>query len=165
VRDQFCFMCFTGLRFSELQNLRKEDVGEEDIVVRKKTGKLRRIPLNRQARAILEFYENRFYLNHAAFPAISPITLNKYLRVVGREAGLDRPVPGKEFTGGKVPLYERLAAGFAVHTFIANAVYMEIPPEIISGFTGVGNDSRVLRIKMDLARKEMSKFDRFPLEK
>ena len=28
VRDMFCFMCFTGMRFSELQSLRKEDVGE-----------------------------------------------------------------------------------------------------------------------------------------
>jgi integrase len=163
-RDLFCFMCFTGLRFSELQNLRKEDV-EEEIVVRKKAGKMRRIPLNKKAREILGFYENRYYLNHAAFPAISLITLNKYLRVVGREAGLDRPVPGKELTGTKIPLYERLTAGIAVHTFIANAVDMEIPPEIISGFTGVGNDSRVRRIKMDLARKEMNKFDQFPLEK
>ena len=27
-KDLFCFMCFTGMRFSELQSLKKEDVGD-----------------------------------------------------------------------------------------------------------------------------------------
>jgi len=39
VRDIFCFMCFSGVRFSELQALKKEDVGEEEIIVRKNKGK------------------------------------------------------------------------------------------------------------------------------
>jgi len=36
---------------------------------------------------------------------------------------------------------------------------MEVPPEVIAGFTGVQNDSRLRRIKADLAVREMSKFN------
>ena len=159
VRDLFCFMCFTGLRYSELQDLRKEDVGEKEVVIRNSKGKLRRIPLTTQARQIHRIYENKYYLNNTAFPSMSIITMNKYLGMLGKEVGLNRLVMPADGSDEKVPLFERLTAGIAVHTFIANAIELDIPVEVISGFTGVQKDSRVRRIKMDLARKEMSKFD------
>jgi hypothetical protein len=46
-----------------------------------------------------------------------------------------------------------------VNTFIANALELDVPAEIISGFTGVQSDSRVRRIKSELAKSEMKKFD------
>jgi hypothetical protein len=52
-----------------------------------------------------------------------------------------------------------LTTGIAVNTFIKNAIEMEVPAEIISGFTGVQKDSRVRRIKSDLAIEEMKKFN------
>jgi integrase len=159
VRDLFCFMCFSGLRYSELQALRKEDVGEKEVVIRNSKGKPRRIPLNTHARKIHRIYENKYYLNNTAFPTMSIITMNKYLRMLGKEAGLNRMVMSEDGSYERVPLFELLTAGMAVHTFIANAIELEIPFEVISGFTGVQNDGRVRRIKMDLARKEISKFD------
>lgn len=159
IRDLFSFMCFTGLRYSDLQSLKKEDMGEEEIVIRKSKGSIRRIPLNMRARQILQVYESRYYLNNTAFPPMSIITMNKYLRMLGKEIGLDRMVLPADGSNEKVPLYERLTAGIAVHTFIANAIELEIPVEVISGFTGVQNDSRVRRIKMELARKEVNKFN------
>ena len=59
----------------------------------------------------------------------------------------------------RVPLHTCLSAGMAVNTFIANALELNVPAEIISGFTGVQNDSRVRSIKSELARSEMNKFD------
>ena len=160
VRDLFCFMCFSGVRFSELQVLTKQDVGGEEVIIRKKNGKFRRLPLNKYAREIHRKYENKYYLNNTAFPTMSIITMNKYLRTIGKASGLNRevfPVGGDD---ARIPLHERLTAGIAVNTFVANALELKVPVEIISSFTGVQNDSRVRRIKRDLAREEIKKFDR-----
>ena len=159
VRDLFCFMCFAGVRFSDLQRLQKEDLKEGEIVVRRRGGGARIIPMNEHALQIRQKYENKYYLNNTAFPSMSIITMNKYLRLIGKDIGLSRMIysarPGEE----GLPLYSCLTAGIAVNTFIKNAIEMEIPVEIISRFTGVQNDSRVRRFKSDLAIEEMRKFD------
>jgi len=159
VRDIFCFMCFSGVRFSELQALKKEDVVEEEIIVRKNSGKLRRLPLNKYSRGIYQAYTNKYYLNNKAFPPISIITMNKYLRLIGKKVGLNREILGNSAEDIKLPLYERLTAGIAVNTFIANALELKVSAEVISSFTGVRYDSRVRRIMADLAREEMEKID------
>jgi integrase len=159
VRDLFCFTCYTGLRYSELQSLKKEDVGREEITVRRLNRRVRRIPLNKLARDIHRHYENRYYMNNTAFPTMSIITFNKYLRLLGQEVGLNRMVESDELWAEKVPLYERLTAGTATYTFIYNALELEIPAAVISGFTGVHNDSRVRNIKANLAKSEIGKFD------
>jgi integrase len=152
-------MCFTGVRFSELQRLNKEDLKEGELVVRKPGGGVRVIPLNKYALLIHKSYENKYYLNNTAFPSMSIITMNKYLRLMGKDLGLSRLIYSGTAGEGGLPLYSRLTAGIAVNTFIKNAIEMEVPVEIISRFTGVQNDSRVRRIKSDLAIEEMKKFD------
>lgn len=160
VRDLFCFMCFAGVRFSELQQLKKEDVSSTEVIIKRPKGGLRRVPLNKYAREIYLEYEDKYYLNNTAFPGMSIITMNKYLRIMARETGLSRKVRCRGVEGDRVPLYNCLSAGMAVNTFIANALELDVPAEIISGFTGVQNDSRVRRIKLDMAAKEIKKFDR-----
>ena len=158
-RDLFCFMCFAGIRYSELQRLKKEDLKEGEIKVRKPGARVRIVPMNKYALQIHRKYENRYYLNNTAFPSMSLITMNKYLRIIGKEVGLSRIVyPAKLWEEG-LPLYRNLTAGTAVNTFIRNAIELEVPVEIISGFTGIQNDSRIRRIKTDHANKEMKKFD------
>lgn len=158
-RDLFCFMCFAGIRYSEIQALKKEDLKADEVLVRKSGSGLRIIPLNKYASAIFQKYENKYYLNGTAFPSISLITMNKYLRIMGKEIGLTRIIPSDSAGADKQPLYRRLTAGIAVNTFIRNALEMEVPSEVIAGFTGVQNDSRVRRIKSDLAKREMQKFN------
>lgn len=167
VRDLFCFMCLSGLRFTEIVSLRKEDVSDQEIMVRNSRGRVRKIPMNRYTREIYRRYENRYYLDNTAFPTMSIITFNKYLRIIGKEAGLGRETEAADRPGNRgveirspVPLHERLAAGIAVNTFIANALELEIPLEVISTFTGVNQDSRIRQIRADLAREEMGKFDK-----
>jgi integrase len=159
VRDLFCFMCFAGLRFSELQRLQKEDLKEGGIVVRGQLGGVRVIPMNTYALQICQKYENKYYLNNTAFPSMSIITMNKYLRLMGKDLGLNRMIYTAIAGEEGLPLYRRLTAGTAVNTFIKNAIEMEVPVEIISRFTGVQNDSRVRRFKSDLAIEEMKKFN------
>lgn len=159
VRDMFCFMCFTGLRFSELQRLSREDVGEREVVVRKKPGKTRRFPLGEEGQALLRKYANKYYLHNTAFPAVSIITFNKYLRMAGKRAGLERIISLPRSEGEGIPLYDRLTAGIAVHTFIANAIELHTPAAIIAGFTGVRNDARVRWISGEMARQSLTSGD------
>ena len=158
-RDLFCFMCFTGLRFSELQLLKKEDLTASEVIVRAKTGRLRRVPLNKYGKDIYLSYENKYFRNNTAFPSISLVTMNKYLRELGKRAGLKRDVSLYRDGDQRVALFTCLTAGIAVNTFIVNAIELEIPAEYIAEFTGVRNDSRVRKIKMDLAGMEIQKFD------
>ena len=158
-RDLFCFMCFTGVKFSELQRLKKEDIRAGEVIIRKESGRLRRLPLNKYGRELYEAYRNKYYLNNTAFPTMSIITMNKYLRKLGEEVGLNRMVPAASEGDERVALYMRLTAGIAVHTFISNALELDVPAEIIAEFTGVQSDSRVRRIKQDLAENEIRKFD------
>jgi len=158
-RDLFSFMCFSGLRFTELQRLKKEDINADEVLVRKNGKRVRRIPLNKYGREIYRSYENKYYLNNAAFPSMSIMTMNKYLKMMGKEAGLNRLVPSYSGGGERVALFTRLTSGLAVNTFVANAVELEVPAEIIAVFTGVRHDSRVHRIKMNLAEGEIQKFD------
>jgi len=159
VRDLFCFMCFTGVRFSELQRINKEDLKEGELIVRKPGGGVRVIPLNKYASQISQNYTNKYYLNNTAFPSMSIITMNKYLRLMGKEIELRRMIYSATSGEEGLPLYNCLTAGIAVNTFIKNAIEMEVPVEIISRFTGIQNDSRVRRIKSDLAIEEMKKFN------
>jgi len=159
-RDLFCFSCFTGVRFSELQRLRKEDVGLDEIVIRKKGDNFRKLPSNKYSRGIYQAYENKYYRDNAAFPVMSIVTLNKYLRIIGKEAGLTRGIFSAADKVLSVPLYERLTAGIAVNTFIANALELDIPVEVISNFTGIRQDRRISRIKAELVKEEIKKFDR-----
>ena len=152
-------MCFSGLRFSELQRLKREDISAEEVLIRKTGKRVRRIPLNKYGREIYRSYENKYYLDNAVFPSMSIMTMNKYLKMIGKEAGLNRSVPSAGSDGKRVALFTRLTAGLAVNTFVANAVELEVPAELIAVFTGVRYDSRVHRIKMDLAEGEIQKFD------
>ena len=158
VRDLFCFMCFTGIRYSELIRLRKEDVDQGEVRIAKPGGGIRVVPMNNLAMEIHQRYENKYYVNNSAFPVLSVVTMNKYLRSIGQDIGLKRLVYNDVSEPGE-PLYQRLTAGIAVSTFIRNAMELEIPIEVISGITGIQKDSRVRRIHADLAREEMKKYD------
>lgn len=146
-RDLFCLMCFTGIRFSELSQIAKEDVSTHEILIRKKGGKTRKVPLNNQAADLVSVYENRYFLNNRAFPQMSLITFNKYLRILTREAGVARDHD------------ESPTAGWAVNTFIANALSLDVHPDLIPGFTGVKQDSRITRIRNELLRNEVEKLN------
>ena len=157
VRDLFCFMSFTGLKFSELQSLKKSNMGDNEMYIPRENHNPRRVLLNAPAREIHSLYKNKYFLNNTAFPSMSIITMNKYLKILALEAGLGRLVDSSK--GDPVPLYTRLTAGMGVNTFLANAIRLDIPLEVISGFTGVQKDSRFRHIRMELEKVQLAKFD------
>lgn len=83
VRDVFLFGCETGLRYSDITQLKKEDIHENLIIIlTQKTRDRLRIPLSSLAKTILDRYEGK-YLN--ALPAISNQKMNLYLKELGEE--------------------------------------------------------------------------------
>lgn len=159
VRDLFCLICFTGLRFEELRRLRKDDISSVFLSVRKGNGNIRQIPLNSQAAAILEKYEHRYYRDNTALPPASVVTVNKYIRTIAKELKMYREVPDRDDQSKMVPLWEVLTAGAGVQTFIMHALRLKIPAEVISSFTGVSSDGRIKLMEQEMAMKQIKKFN------
>jgi len=161
-RDIFCFICFTGLRFSEIQELKKEHILNDKILVSKHFAKTRIVPLNKYSREIVSKYENKYYRNNTALPVMSLVSLNKYIKIIAHEAGLNNKVQHYNRTLKKSELLPKssiITAGTASLTFIMNALKLDIPAEIISSYTGVSNDRRIKILKQQMANKEMDKFN------
>ena len=81
VRDVFCFQCFTSLRYSDVYNLKKNDIKEDYIeVVTQKTQNNLLIDLNDYSRSILEKYSTIKIPGNRALPVISNQKMNDYLK-------------------------------------------------------------------------------------
>lgn len=77
VRDVFCFACVTGLRYSDLHQLKREHIKEDEIRLNvKKTKEQIVIPLNNYAKAILKKYSGQY----KPLPVISNQKCNDYLK-------------------------------------------------------------------------------------
>ena len=89
VRDIFIFSCTTGLRFSDLSNLKREHI--RDGAIKKtaiKTTQKLDVPLNAISEAILDKYSEQ----HKPLPIISSQKLNAYIKELGELAGIDTPI-------------------------------------------------------------------------
>lgn len=96
VRDVFCFSCVTGLRYSDLQQLKREHIKEEEISLTvRKTREPLVIPLNAYSRFILKKYE-KYY---RPLPVISNQKTNEYVKELCKLAGIDDPVEIVRFRG------------------------------------------------------------------
>lgn len=84
IRDCFVFQCYTGLSYSDMAELTKENI-EDDVIVgrRKKTDVQFVVPLLPIAKEILEKYEYQL-------PIISNQKYNQYLKVLGDASGLNK---------------------------------------------------------------------------
>lgn len=123
VRDVFCFGCFTGLRFSDIKNLRRENVHGDMLIFRViKTNERNTVPLNKYSKEILERHagEGDFCL-----PVISEQKTNDYLKEALRFAEIDRKVQINHFQGAKritesFPLHEIVTFHISKKTFMTN---------------------------------------------
>jgi integrase len=176
VRDVFCFLCFTSLRYSDVFKLKRSDVKEDHIkVVTKKTVDGLKIDLNKYSRAILDKYRDTVFPDDRALPVISNVKMNDYLKEMAGIAGFDEPTREVYFIGNARhedvrPKYEMLTTHCGRRTFIVNSLYLGIPAEVVMSWTGHSDyDSMRPYIKIvdELKRDSMKKFDekfnpRFP---
>ena len=98
VRDLFCFSCATGLRFSDLQQLRHEHLKNDSFEIRAiKTDHKTNVPLNPYSRAILKKYEGEV----RPLPKISNQKANEHLAEIMKFAGIDTPTEIVRYYGSK----------------------------------------------------------------
>ncbi|MBV5316059.1 MAG: site-specific integrase [Prolixibacteraceae bacterium] len=164
VRDLFCFGCFTGLRFSDIINLKQENISRDTIQIETiKTKGKTTIPLNQYSRIIYEKYKSDE--TFSLFHSISNQKMNTYLKELGRLAGLNEPVQIVRYLGSKrieksVKKYEVLTSHVARKTFITNAMIRGMSTEVIMDITthtSYKSFQRYFKIVDDHKRNQMDK--------
>lgn len=168
VRDVFLFQCFTGLRYSDMKNLKRIDVKEKHIEVTAiKTSDSLIIELNKHSRAILDKYKDYDFPNNGALPVISNQRMNDYLKELMQLAEIDEPIRETYYIGNKrfdtvSPKYELIGSHAGRRTFICTALSLGISPQVVMKWTG-HNDYKSMKPYIDIADEikmnAMGKFD------
>ena len=156
VRDVFLFQCFTGLRYSDVFNLRRSDIkGDHIEVTTVKTSDSLIIELNDHSKAILEKYKDVKFENDKALPVITNQKMNDYLKEVAELAEINEPVRQTYYKGNEridevTPKYALLGTHAGRRTFICNALALGIPPQVVMKWTG-HSDYKAMKPYIDIA--------------
>lgn len=135
-RDLFVVGCLTGLRFSDFSIIKPEDVRQGMLY--KKQGKSDHwvvIPLRNEA--------NNIIMNHfkSGFPKISNAKFNKYIKEVGKLAGLNTPIKFSHKKCNKdavvvKPKYAWITSHTCRRSFCTNEFLANTPTELIMKISG-----------------------------
>ncbi|KAA9338802.1 site-specific integrase [Adhaeribacter soli] len=142
VRDVFCFACFTGLRFSDVDNLKWEAIKKDHIKVlpvktRHRDSKAINIPLNSFAQEILARYKGK----DKPLPVISSQKSNEYLKEIGQLLEFKDPVKVLKHVGSStkeeyVEKWQILTFHVARKTFITTSLILGMPERVVREFSG-----------------------------
>lgn len=142
VRDVFLFQCYTGLRYSDVYNLKRSDIKENCIeITTQKTADSLTIEFNNYSRAIIDRYKDIYFENGKALPVISNQKMNDYLKELGEMVGINESVRETYYKGSEridevVPKYALLGTHAGRRTFICNALALGIPAQVVMKWTG-----------------------------
>lgn len=112
VKDVFLFTCYTGLRYSDVENLKKIDVYDNHFeITTVKTNDTLIIELNNFSKFILEKYKDYQDEKGRALPVISNQKMNEYLKL----ASIDDIIRETYYKGNKrfdiaLPKYKLLSS-------------------------------------------------------
>ena len=144
VRDIFLVCCYTGVRFSEYKNLKKENIelginGKSINYYSKKTKKYVHTICNDITFDLLKKY--RFNLPH-----ISGQKYNEYIKEVCELAGIDIIITVHTYKSGKAIKYEKqkfklIASHTARRSFVTNLYKKNVPTNQIMVATGHTKES------------------------
>lgn len=138
VRDVFCFSCATGLRYSDVKQLRREHVrGDVIKLTIAKTGQVQEVPLNAYSAAILEKYKG----SQKVLPIGSNQPLNRYLKELGQLAGIDTPIEIVRFKGVErvvtmYPKFDLISMHTGRKTFTTLSLEMGMAAQEVMAITG-----------------------------
>ena len=138
VRDIFCFACTTGLRYSDLAQLKPEHIKNDTItLVVQKTKEELSIPLSGYSKAILAKYKD----GQKPLPIISNQKLNDYLKELCELAGINEPIEIVRFRGSNreaitYPKYELIGVHTGRKTFATLSLEKGMNAEEVMTITG-----------------------------
>lgn len=156
VRDVFCFCCFTGLRYSDVANLKRSDVFEDYIsITTVKTADSLKIELNDYSSEILKKYEREVFSGGLVLPVISNQKMNEAIKELGELCGIDKPVTVTYYKGNErfeevFPKYSLMGTHTGRRTFICNALMLGISPQVVMKWTG-HSDYKAMKPYIDVA--------------
>lgn len=137
-RNIFVFACATGLRYSDMAQLKREHIKDNVITLTvKKTKTELTIPLNSISASILDKYKD---LNKP-LPMISNQNLNISIKDLCKEAGIDQPIEIVRFHGKKrvvntYPKYELIHFHTARKTFVTLSLEKGMSAEEVMEISG-----------------------------
>ena len=164
----FVFCCFTGLRYSDVYNLRRSDVkGDHIEVTTVKTADTLSIDLNDVARGILDKYKEEPFPGDKVLPVISNQKMNDYLKELCELAGFNEPIRVTTYRGAEridtvYPKYALIGTHQGRKSFICNALAAGIPVNVVMKWTG-HSDYKAMKPYIDVAdtikAREMNKMN------
>ncbi len=159
VRDVFCFSCFTGLRFSDLVSLRRDDIQDGYIIKNIiKTRERIRIPITEQANLILDKYRD---LISGPLPIISGQKYNDYIKECCKEAMLDKHTTiskhiGNSRVSSTHPKWELVTSHVGRKTFTTLSLVLGMSETSVKQITGHKKDSNFRKyVNFTDARKKI----------
>lgn len=169
IRDIYCFGCFTGLRYSDIRQLKQSNIYRDYIKINivKTKSVDQKIPLNKYSREILGKYKDTIY---RPLPIISNQKFNDYIKECCRVAKIDTPITITRYIGQKridktIPKYELITSHTARKTFVTNSLVLGMKEMVVRNITGHKNESsfrRYVEIAEDFKQKEMENtWDKF----
>jgi integrase len=170
VRDVFCFSCASGLRISDMQQLKREHIKHDEINLNvKKTKTELTIPLNSITSAILEKYKDHY----KPLPLISSQKLNTYIKELCKKAKINEPIEIVRFRGSKretntFPKYELIHLHTGRKTFCTLSLEKGMSAEqvmSISGHTDYKSFKRYVDVTEKLKKVVMLKAWGAPVSK
>lgn len=138
VRDVFCFSCVTGLRYSDLEQLRRIHIHDDEIRINvKKTEENLTVPLNDYAKAILAKYKDM----QQPLPVLSNAKMNEYLKELCENAEIKEPVEIVRFRGSVrevnvYPKYKLISVHVGRKTFVTLSLERGMSAEEVMTITG-----------------------------
>jgi site-specific recombinase XerD len=162
VRDFYCFGCFTGLRFIDIKQLRREHLKNGYIeTMIQKMKEPAKIPILPQAQKIIDKYDHPIYV----LPQISNQKFNDYIKDCCKLAGINQRTRITTFIGNTVteetkPKYELITAHTARKTFITLSFFLGMEVKIIKNITGHTQDKtfdKYLKIADEIKKRVMGK--------
>lgn len=169
VRDVFFFCCFSGLRHSDVYNLRKNDVKDDHLEVTTiKTGDSVSIELNSVTREILRKYKDHTFPDDKVLPVIQNQPMNRHLKELCKLAGIDEKIRITTYKGNQrkdeiKEKWELIGTHTGRRTFIVNCLSLGIPPNVVMKWTG-HSDYKAMKPYIDIVdsikASEMTKLDK-----
>ena len=149
VRDLFLVGCWTGLRFSDFNDISPKNIKSDFFEIKtQKTGKNIIVPIHPYVRSIMNKYEGK--TENSLPPTISNQKMNQYLKEIGKLAKIKEILTLSFTKGGQkvlknLPKHSLISSHTARRSFATNMYLDNFPTISIMAITGHTTESSFMK--------------------